>query len=184
MKPLCLLALTLLLLAPAAWAQTLIHYTLNDTVNDVNLVAAGIVPNAGTLGNGIVSNRISLDLIIPTNGVPPGAGNVSIYFNGDSGILAPGTRQLNNTAIFNAGGFTYEAWFYWNGGGTYNSIIDYAGTQKLFRLANETGPEMEYYDTNHSPVTFFVGTAAFIQWHYVAVVFTATSLDSQTNVHG
>jgi hypothetical protein len=184
MKLRCLLAVTLLLLAPAAWAQTLIHYTLNDTANDVNLVASGIVPNAGTLGNGIVSNHISLDLIIPTNGVPPGAGNVSIYFNGNGGILAPGTQQLNNTAIFNAGGFTYEAWFYSTGGGTYNAIVDYAGTQKLFRLASETGPQMEYYDTNHSPVAFLVGNATSNQWHYAAVVFTATSLDSQTNVHG
>lgn len=165
-------------------AQTLIHYTLNDTANDENLFAEGLVPNAGTLGNGMASNSVLLSITLPTNGVPPGAGNLSIYCNGNGGILAPGTQQLNNTAIFNAGGFTYETWCYWIGGGDINAMIDYAGTQKLVRPATSTGPEMEYYNTNDSPVYNFIGSAASNQWHYVAVVFTATALDSHTNVTG
>jgi hypothetical protein len=43
---------------------------------------------------------------------------------------------------------------------------------------------MEYYNTNDSPVYNFIASAASNQWHYVAVVFTATGLDSQTNVTG
>lgn len=165
-------------------AQTLIHYTLNTNANDENLYAEGLVPNAGTLGSGIVSNIILLSTNLPTNGVPPGAGSFSIHCEGNGGILAPGTQQLNNTAIFNAGGFTYETWFYWAGAGDINAIIDYAGTQKLVRPLSATGPEMEYYNTNDSPVYNVIAGAASNQWHYVAIVFTATGLDSHTNVAG
>ena len=52
------------------------------------MIANGIVPNAGTLGNGTTNGNspIKLDIQIPTNGVPPGAATF-IYCSGAGGIL-------------------------------------------------------------------------------------------------
>ena len=108
---------------------------------------------------------------MPADGVPPEAGDRAIVCNGSGGILAPGTEQLNRTNIANAGGFTYEAWFKWNGAGNINAIIDYAGTEKLIRHSTDPGPAMETDNLTFSQI----GAASSNQWHYVAVVFTATS---------
>jgi predicted outer membrane repeat protein len=43
---------------------------------------------------------------------------------------------------------------------------------------------MQYYNTNNSPVSVLIGATSSNQWHYVAVVFTSTGLDSHTNVSG
>ena len=43
---------------------------------------------------------------------------------------------------------------------------------------------MEYYNTNDLQVFNSIGSIPANQWHYVAVVFKATRLDSQTNVTG
>ena len=159
--------------------QTLIHYRLNAA--DAGDIASGVVTNMGTLGNGTNVGGITLSSDIPTNGVPSDAGNRSIVCDGSGGILAPGTQQLNNTAIAGAGGFTYETWFKWEGGGTINSIIDYAGTEKLVRPSDVAGPEME---TDNSRFDLIGGTASN-EWHYAAVVFTPTAaLDSNTNLTG
>ncbi|MDB4713199.1 hypothetical protein OAF41_00415 [bacterium] len=55
-------------------------------------------------------------------------------FAGDGGFNLPGTRQLLNSTI--------DAWFNFAGGGNVNSIIDYAGTEKLVRRAAATGVSM------------------------------------------
>src|SRR5262245_5915669 len=101
------LALLAVFSQPALAAQTLIHYRLNAT--DSASVAAGSVPNSGTLGAGLsgtVGTIINLSANIPTNGVSPGMGNRSLNGSGTGGVRAPGTRQLSRSNIFNAGGFT------------------------------------------------------------------------------
>ena len=166
------LVASLLFLAPSLQAlpQTLIHYRVS--ASDTSMVLTGSVPNLGVLGNGTVGGTaLVLATDIPTDGVPPGAGDRSLACRGSSGVLAPGTMQLNRTNIFNAGGFTYEAWFKYRTGGFMNAIIDYAGTEKLVRAAVDPGPSM-HTDNNSSEL---IGVASSNQWHYAAVVFTATS---------
>jgi Concanavalin A-like lectin/glucanases superfamily len=150
--------------------QTLIHYRLIST--NAATVAAGSIHSIGTLGNGTGGGAgVTLTNDVPIDGVPPEAGDRAIVCNGSGGILAPDTEQLNRTNIANAGGFTYEAWFKWNGAGNINAIIDYAGTEKLIRRGTDPGPAME---TDNSTISQ-IGAASSNQWHYVAVVFTATS---------
>src|SRR5579863_2407736 len=177
-----LLALAALsVLAPAARAaqQTLIFYQVNNT--DAAQVASGSVPNLGTLGNGTFGGSgVTLSGDLPVNGVAAGYGSASIVCSGAGGILAPGTLQLSRTNIANAGGFTYEAWFKWNGGGNINAIIDYAGTEKLIRPNSEPGPLMETDNATFS----LIGAAASNQWHYVAVVFTPTNSLSGDTISG
>ena len=72
----------------------------------------------------------------------------------------------------NAGGFTYETWFKWNGGGNVNAIIDYAGTEKLVRKTTDNFAGME---VNASANYSLGGPAVSNQWHYAAAVFTAVS---------
>jgi hypothetical protein len=70
------------------------------------------------------------------------------------------------------GGFTYEAWFNFAGGGNINSIIDYAGTEKLVRQLSETTAG---FRVNSAAPIYPLGSAAEGSWHYVAMVFTPTS---------
>jgi len=149
---------------------TLVHYRLNST--DAGTVAGGVVPSLGVLGNGTKGGEgVTLTNDIPVNGVPAGYGNNSIVCNGSGGILAPDKQQLTRTNISSAGGFTYEAWFKWTGGGRSNSIINYADTEKLVRRTNDLGPAMA---TDNSILTQ-IGAATSNQWHYAAVVFTPTN---------
>ena len=151
-------------------AQTLFHYRVNGS--DAALVSGGVVPNLGTLGDGSSGGSgVSLSADVPINGVPPDAGNRSIVCNGSGGILAPGTKQLLNADIASAGGFTYEAWFKWNGNGDFNSIIDYAGTEQLRRRTSDSGVAMRSSDGG-SLIT--IGPAPSNTWAYAAAVFTPT----------
>jgi hypothetical protein len=67
--------------------------------------------------------------------VPPGAagGTGSMALNGAAGIKVTPTALLNNTAIANDGGFTYNIDFLWNGTATpaTQKLVDYAGTESL-----------------------------------------------------
>jgi hypothetical protein len=94
-----------------------------------------------------------------------------MVFNGSSGVNLPATQQLLNSTIAANGGFTYEAWFSFAGGGTVNSIIDYAGTEKLVREA--TGTDAGYRNNSAAPL-FLLGAAPANEWHYAAVVFNPT----------
>ncbi|MBK1856281.1 hypothetical protein JO972_15025 [Verrucomicrobiaceae bacterium 5K15] len=153
----------LLAMVLSASAQ-LLHYRVSDT-DDISTS----VPNIGSLGDGTNSGTgaVTLSADVPTLGIPAGAGNRSMSFPGNAGVLAPGSQQLLNSQIRLHGGFTYEAWVKYTGNGNINSIIDYAGTEKLRRLASSSGYSML---TNASPVTPFV-TAPTNEWHYIAVVF-------------
>ena len=135
-------------------------------------MSAGVVPSIGTLGDGSSGGSgVSLSADVPINGVPPDAGNRSIVCNGSGGILAPGTKQLLNVDIASAGGFTYEAWFKWNGNGDLNSIIDYAGTEQLRRRTADSGVAMRSSDGGSS---ITIGPAPSNTWVYAAAVFTPT----------
>jgi len=137
-----------LVATPPIRAQTL-HYTVNGTDNST--VAAGSVPNAARW-QWHCQRHHHLSTDIPPTGAS-GPRQSLVRGGGARRVLAPGTKQLNNMAINNAGGFTYETWFKWNGSGNINAVIDYAGTQKLIQPLGQSGPEMQYYDTNNSPVT-------------------------------
>lgn len=165
--------------ASASATQTIIFYQVNAT--DAAQVASGSVPNLGTLGNGTFGGTgVTLTNDIPVNGVPAGYGSAAIVCSGSGGVLAPGTEQLSRTNIANAGGFTYEAWFKWNGSGNNNCIIDYAGTEKLIRRVSDSGPTMETDNATFS----LIGAADSNQWHYVAVVFTPTNTLSGDTISG
>ena len=77
-----------------------------------------------------------------------------------------------NSAIADAGGFTMEAWFKWNGAGSVNSLIDYAGTEKIvLDTAQGAGNEVRMRINSDSSLDAVIGTVAADQWHYVAAVF-------------
>ncbi len=150
--------------------QTLVHYRVNAA--DASSVTTGSIPNLGVLGRGTNGGAgVTLTSDIPTLGVARYYGDRAIVCNGSGGILAPGRLQLTRTNIANAGGFTYEAWVKWNGNGSVNSIIDYAGTEKLVRRSTDSGPVMETDNASFD----LLAPAGANQWHYVAVVFTPTS---------
>lgn len=108
---------------------------------------------------------------MPTVGVPAGAGNRSLDFNGASGITAPGTQQMLNTTIEANGGYVYEAWSNYTGGGNVNAIIDYAGTEKLVRRAASS---VVGYLNNSAAPDYAVADGTPNTWHYSAVRFTPT----------
>jgi hypothetical protein len=167
-RSLCALALSSVALS----AETILHYRVSD--GDAATVAGGTVPGADGSPNGVVfSGVVTLSEDIPSEGVPLDAGNRSLAFDGSAGINLPGTQQLLNSEVEAAGGFTYEAWFAFSGGGNINSIIDYAGTEKLVREAAGNGAG---YRNNSAPPLYAIGSAGLDEWHYVAVVFEATEL--------
>jgi hypothetical protein len=167
--PLCLL--TGFALLGQSSATTVLHYRVIDT--DAANVAAGTVPGFdGSADGAAIGAGGTLSADVPTVGVPAGAGNRSLSFAGDGGFNLPGTQQLLNSTIDANGGFTFEAWFNFAGGGNVNSIIDYAGTEKLVRRAAATGVSMTAAGVG-DPLIGAVGTNS---WHYAAVVFTSTGL--------
>ncbi|YCM44683.1 choice-of-anchor Q domain-containing protein [Verrucomicrobiaceae bacterium 227] len=162
---------TLLGISVAGAAHSIIHYRVNDS-DDVS----SSVPNNGSLGAGETVGGLLLSTDVPVLGIPADAGNRSLAFNGSSGVKAPGTQQLLNSAIASNGGFTYEAWFKYTGDGNVNSIIDYAGTEKLDRPVANSGPRMQTNNAIFNEIT----TAEADEWHYVAIVFNNVSLDGNS----
>ncbi|MFT5409082.1 MAG: hypothetical protein ACI9NC_001803 [Verrucomicrobiales bacterium] len=153
----------------SAHGQTVFHYRVSGS--DSGTVSGGSVPSV-TGPDGAVSGPVSLSSDIPVTGVPAGMGNRSLTFDGGAGVLATGTRQLLNSTVHAAGGFTFEAWFKYTGAGNVNSIIDYAGTEKLVRRAAASGVSMTASGVGDPSI----GAAGVNQWHYAAVVFSSTGL--------
>ena len=175
-----LLFLSICLLAGNSVAQTILHYRVSDT--DTDTVANGTTPGFDGSEDGITAfGTVTLSEDVPTDGVPTGAGNRSLVFDGASGVNLPGTAQLLNSVIETAGGFTYEAWFKWGGGGQVNSIIDYAGTEKLVRQAE--GSDCAYRNNSAAPL-YLLGLAPEGEWHYAAVVFEPTDPVSNGSITG
>ncbi|MBN1421241.1 MAG: hypothetical protein JXP34_20880 [Planctomycetes bacterium] len=157
-----------------AIAQTLFRYSFTF---DMPLPQ---VPDAGPEGNFGTAGDLALwSEEIPDFGVPDDAGEVSLDSGtnmaaGDSGITMANPLLLSNERIAETGGFTYECWFKWSGAGSVNSIIDYAGTEKL--ILEEADPaggigrilEMRF-DSGYGDLA--IGVVEPDEWHYVAVVF-------------
>lgn len=153
-------------------ADTILHYRVFDS--DAATVAGGTVPGVdGSDGGEVFNGQVTLSEDIPTEGIPLDAGNRSLSFDGTAGVNLPGTQQLLNSDIAAAGGFTYEAWFTYSGGGNINSIIDYAGTEKLVRQASSDGAG---YRNNSAAPLYALGPTGLDEWHYAAVVFESTEL--------
>lgn len=163
--------LTLSLSAPSLLsASTLLHYRVS--ASDAAGVAGGTVPGVDGSANGSVDfGAVTLSPDLPAL-VPVGGGDRSMVFDGASGVNLPGTQQLLNSTLETEGGFTIETWFNYSGGGNINSIIDYAGTEKLVREAAGTGAA---YRNNSALPLYSLGTAEPGEWHYAAVVFSPTS---------
>ena len=160
-------------------AQTVFHYDYSDAVLP-DVFDGGGAGNDATAGPlAIISDDI------PTVGVPGGAGDKSFDSSdptavreNQSGAFTNEISLLDNDNIEAAGGFTYETWFKWNGGGAVNSIIDYAGTDKLVidqRQGATTSLAMRL-----DPNDYTIGDAVAGQWHYVAFVLD-TSGNSQVD---
>jgi hypothetical protein len=153
-------------------AQTVFRYSFSDTT------ALPDITDVGPAGNNARSGPLAvLSEDIPTVGVPADAGNRSFDSSdpaalraSQSGAVTINTLLLSNDAIAAAGGFTIECWFNWEGGGGVNSIIDYAGTEKLVidqRAAATNVVNMRISENINIPA----GEAQAGSWHYVAVVF-------------
>jgi len=156
-----------LLLFPVAVAQTTVfHFRVSDTD------AAGL-PSIPSVGGapGIAPAPFEgvLNADVPVLGVPANAGNRSITGAAaatSSGVNSSAIDEIDNAKIIANGGFTFETWFKWFGGGNVNAIIDYAGTEKL-RIQGGLGFNFD----QGSGFTQIVASPAINEWHYAAVVF-------------
>jgi hypothetical protein len=130
-----------------------------------------VVPDQGPAGNNATAGPAAM----LSADIPPestfGAGDRSLDCR-VNGAVTDATLLLSNAAIAAGGGFTMEAWFKWNGGGTVNSIIDYAGTEKLVIDLRAGGPPAVAIRFNDT-VAFPIGFAIPGRWQYVAAVFQA-----------
>lgn len=162
------IALTHLIPAGIYAQTTVLHYSVNDT--DEATVTGGTVPGAGTSPDGTVAfGTLTLSDDVPTEGVPAESGNRSMVFSLTQAVNVPGTQQLSNEAVVEAGGFTYEIWFKWDGLGNLNALIDYAGTEK-FRM-NSSGILDFNFDSGSGPQELSTEVTVD-EWHYAAIVFT------------
>lgn len=116
-----------------------------------------------------MGNVITLSPDIPFSCPLIGGGDRSLDCAGGGGVAAFETRQLLNKTLDKSGGFTFEDWFRWNGGGSVNSLIDYAGTEQIIL----SGGKLSMGTNNAIYHTLGIPTPGV--WHYVAVVFKATS---------
>lgn len=156
-------------------ATTVFHYRVNDTD------AAGLptVPSVGGsdgTAQGTFSGLLSSN--VPTVGVPAGAGNRSLVGAADAssdGVNSANIDELSIANVIANGGFTMEAWFYWNGGGNVNSIIDYAGTEKI----HLSGGNLQMRFDSGSGEHLIATSPTTSEWHYVAVTFAYDGLGVQ-----
>lgn len=150
------------------YAQTVFHYSYST---DAPLPA---IADQGAAGNNATAGPLAvLSTDIPTIGVPAGAGNASFDSSDPStvranqaGAFTDAASLLTNAAIEAAGGFTYETWFKWNGGGAVNSIIDYAGTDKL--VIDQRAGATNTLAMRMDPVDIPIGEVNANEWNYVA----------------
>ena len=150
-------------------AQTILRYSaFQGDGKDLPLIK-----DASPAGNdGMADTSTKLTSDTPTVGVPSDVGNRGFDGRAQGGIVSGGTSELLNAAIADAGGFTMESWFKWNGNGSINSIIDYAGTEKLVIDVNAgAGNEVRMRINSDSSLDLIAGTVNPDEWHYVASVF-------------
>ena len=165
-------------------SPTILHYQVS--AEDSQTVATGVIPGVNGSANGdVFGGAVTLSENIPTVGVPAGLGDRSMVFDGTAGVDLPGTQQLLNSVLADKGGFTFEAWFSYAGGGNINSIIDYAGTEKLVRNTSAEGARFSHWEGEPFVTLGPANPDNPPEWHYVAVVFTPTSIvDGEGNITG
>ncbi len=160
-----LLLLPLVLVVGRLGAQeTVFHYSFVDGEELTTVFDTG---PAGNNATGQVGAALSLD--IPTEEVPDDLGDASLDSSALGGLVTDNVSLLTNELIVEEGGFVMECWFKWNGAGVVNSIIDYAGTEKIV-LAPDTGTLGMLFNSDAADLVP-IGNVTPGEWHYVAVVF-------------
>ena len=162
-------ALFVLLLVVPASGGTVFHYQAyqSDGRRLPSIHDEGEAGNNGTADAGFKYSDATAQ-----TGVGSSVGNRSLNGRGVSGIISSGTQELANSLIAEAGGFTMEAWFLWWGGGTGNSLIDYAGSEKLLIDTRQgNGNEIRLRINDDTERDMVIGTAKAQTWQYVAAVF-------------
>ncbi len=157
-------------LIQTAVAQTVFHYNYSAT-------ALPVIFDVGGAGNDATAGPLAvLSNDVPTVGVPAGSGSMSLDSSDPAavranraGAVTNAISLLDNDNIEAAGGFTYETWFKWNGGGAVKSIINYAGTDKL--VIDQRNGASTSLAMRMDPNDYMIGDAVSGQWHYVAFVF-------------
>ncbi|MEM7315290.1 MAG: LamG-like jellyroll fold domain-containing protein [Planctomycetota bacterium] len=176
----------ILVAANLASAQTVFHYSYNASDPFPT-----IVDISGAGNNAFAGELAFLSTDVPTTGVPAGSGDRSFDSSDptaiqgfESGAVTDQILLLENFDIEAAGGFTFETWFKWNGGGAVNSIIDYAGTDKFvidqrFGASTEMAMRMD-------PVDYPLGEVTAGEWHYAAFTFDSTgnTVDGNLAIEG
>jgi hypothetical protein len=131
-----------------------------------------LIPDDGGAGHdGTADSTTKLSSNVPTLGVPSAAGTRGIDGRGLGGVLSAGVDELSNALIAEAGGFTMETWFFWNGGGQVNSLIDYAGTEKLVLDVRTGKSEVAMRINGNADLDLPIGQVIPKEWHYAAAVF-------------
>jgi hypothetical protein len=154
---------------PPAFAGTVFRYSFADSRPLPRVSDQSPARNDATAGPSAV-----LSANVPPSR-PTGGGNRSLDCR-TNGAVTDDKLLLSNAAIDFDRGFTMEAWFQWNGGGFVNSIIDYAGTEKLVIDVPSGGAPtvtMRFSPTFNSTTDYPIGPAVPGRWQYVAVVFQA-----------
>ena len=155
-------------------AQTVFHYSYSSAT------ALPVIQDQSVAGNDATAGVLAaLSTDVPTVGVPAGSGDRSFdssdpnAVNGnEAGAFTDANSLLDNDLIEAAGGFTYETWFKWNGGGAVNSIIDYAGTDKF--VIDQRQGATTTLAMRLDPNDLAIGDAVAGQWQYVAFVFDSS----------
>ncbi|MBN1443313.1 MAG: hypothetical protein JXA90_11445, partial [Planctomycetes bacterium] len=129
------------------------------------------IPDASGAGNGATAGGAAALSSDTPDSAPDDGGNRSLNTSGGAGAVTSGTGLLSNDAIESAGGFLMEVWFQWNGGGGVNSIIDYAGTDRI--IIDTGNPMAGQVELEMSGAFIPLGIAIPGEWHYVAVIFSS-----------
>jgi PEP-CTERM motif len=135
-----------------------------------------IVDQSTAGDNGTYDGTLSLD------SVPPPASGKAVNTSA-GGILDGTTAALNNSAVFAAGGFTYNLSFMWDGTdltsfGHTQKLIDYAGTESL-QLVTSSGSaslQMAFTDDLGNSASVVSTTVLPNTYYNVTLSFDATSM--------
>ena len=166
----------------SAWGQLVdagvFHYSFSSGTSLASIADQSGAGNSATAGPLAV---LSSD--VPAAHVPPTAGNRSLDSSdpsatdgNPSGALSSALQSLANSTVQAAGGFTMECWFQWKGGGAINSIIDYAGTEKIVLEQEGDGVRQVQMKIDGNTVATLGGVSPDA-WHYVAIVFDTSGSD-------
>ncbi len=166
------------LAASAAQAQTtpVFEYGFPASWNGTGAT----ITDQSTAGhNGVFDGTLSLSAAVPAGAA---AGTQSLDTSA-GGILTSANSLLANSAIFAAGGFTYNVSFMWNGTdsssfGHIQKLIDYAGTESLQLLttSGSASLQMAFADDTGVETVAVSKTVSPNTWYNVTLTFGSTSM--------